>query len=498
MQCATQPPSPELSAPAGHEGPKVFRVGTLSYTAGGLGALFFWLLWGDFCVTIMEAVWHSIVPLKIKELNAPNWAIGAIMVSLPQVLNTILNPIISTASDRYRSRWGRRRPFMMIATPFISILLCVIGFSPDIGKWLYGTALGQATGWSLGAVTVGVIALTIGLFRIAELFVGTLFYYLFNDVVPQKVIARFLALFKVVGTAAGALYNYFVFQHALTHMRIIFVAAGLLYFFGFMMMCLRVKEGEYPPPPPRSSSRKSAWAVIRAYAAECLGQKLYVLLYLHVVIWSLSGACEVFAVFLNLSLGVTLKQIGTIAAAVGVASSILAYPAGMLADRVHPMRLMILLKVGIAVVAPLNFVWLFTHYPPSVNFWILVALSVISLPLSLLYSATLMPLYMRLYPREQFGQFCSFMAVCHAAIGVVSGLVGGFFIDAMRRAFPDAVFGKDFCYRLMPAWRLFFVSIGLILLALLYREWRRLGGESYVPHGGPEASGKDGYEGAKA
>lgn len=476
-------PDPGTTTPDEAAGPKLYRVGTLSYTAAGLGALFFWLLWGDFCVTLMEAVWHSIVPLKIKELNAPNWVIGAIMVSLPQVLNTILNPVISTASDRYRSRWGRRRPFMMVATPFIGILLCVIGFSPDIGKWLYHAGLGQATGWSLGAITVGVIAVTIGLFRIAELFVGTLFYYLFNDVVPQKVIARFLALFKVVGAGAGALYNYFVFQHALTHMRVIFVAAGLLYFVGFMMMCLRVKEGEYPPPPPRPAERRTPWAVVRMYAAECLQQRLYILLYLHVMVWSMSGACEVFGVFLNLSLGMTLKQIGTITAAVGVASSVLAYPAGMLADRVHPMRLMILLKLGIAIAAPLNFVWLFTHYTPSVNFWILVTLSVISLPMNLLYSATLMPLYMRLYPREQFGQFCSFMAVCHAAVGVVAGLVGGLYIDAMRRVFPDALWGKDFCYRLIPSWRLLLVSAGLLLLALLYREWRRLGGEAYVPHG---------------
>lgn len=148
---------------------------------------------------------------------------------------------------------------------------------------------------------------------------------------------------------------------------------------------------------------------------------------------------------------------------------------------------MILLKFCIAILAPLHFVWLFTHFEPSVNFWILVALSGISLPLNVVYASTLMPLYMRLYPKEKFGQFCSFMAICHATVGVVAGLVGGVYIDWMRRLFPDATFGQDFCYRLMPSWRLFFVSIGLILLALLYREWRRLGGEKYVAHG-PEAT----------
>jgi len=52
---------------------KQYFVGTLSYTKVGLVWLFVWLLWGDFCFTLMEAVIPSIVPLKLKELGAPNW-----------------------------------------------------------------------------------------------------------------------------------------------------------------------------------------------------------------------------------------------------------------------------------------------------------------------------------------------------------------------------------------------------------------------------------------
>lgn len=462
--------------------PKIYRAGTLTYTTAGLVTLAFWLLWGDFCITIMEVVWLSIVPLKIKELAAPDWVIGFIMVSIPQMLNTVLNPIISTTSDRFRSPWGRRRPFMLIATPFIAVLLCGVGFSPDIGEWLHDAVLGRATGWSLGAITVGVIGVSIFLFRIAELFISVLFYYFINDVVPQKVIARFLALLRIVGTGGGALYNYFVYQHALTHMRVIFVTVGVLYFVGFAIMCLRVKEGEYPAPAPRQEKDRGILAIARLYARECLHHRLHVLLYLHVMVWTLSTAVAVFNVFLNLSLGMTLQQLGTIAAAVGVASAVLTYPAGILADRYHPMRLMIWIKVSMVLLVPLNFIWLFTAFPPLLNFWILVALNVLNLPLNLIYAATLMPLYMRLFPREQFGQFCSFMAICAASIAVVSGLLGGLYIDWMRQLWPDALFGKDFCYRLIPAWTLFFTGLSLFLLALLYKEWRRLGAEAYIPH----------------
>ena len=473
------PNPPESSLPPAAMAPrKLYHAGTLTYTAAGLAGLFFWLLWGDFCFVIMEKVWASIIPLKIKQLHAPNWVIGAIMVSLPQTLNLILNPLISTASDRHRGRWGRRRPFMLIASPFIGVLLCVMGFSPEIGQWLYDAGLGEVTGWSLGTITVGVIAVVIALFRIAELFISTLFYYFFNDVVPQKVIARFLALTRVVGLGGGALYEFFFFQHALTHMRVIFVVAGLLYFTGFVMMCLRVKEGDYPAPSAHPAGGGTLTR-ISTYAKECLQQRLFILLYLHTMIWTMASACTTFLVFLYLSLGLTMAQVGLLAGVGSVATGVLAYPAGMLADRFHPMRVMVWLKIGMVFWMPLNFIWLFTHFTPSVNFKILLTLNVISVIFWQIYASTLMPLYMRLFPREQFGQFCSFLAICTAIVGVVSGLIGGLYIDGMRRLFPDALFGHDFCYRLIPVWQFVFAGLGLILLLMMFKEWRRLGGEKY-------------------
>ena len=48
------------------------RCGTLRYTAGGILTLFFWLLWGDFCFTLMETIAGSVMPWKFKALNASN------------------------------------------------------------------------------------------------------------------------------------------------------------------------------------------------------------------------------------------------------------------------------------------------------------------------------------------------------------------------------------------------------------------------------------------
>jgi len=455
---------------------RVFQAGTLTYSAAGLGALFFWLLWGDFCFVLMGVVWRNVLPLQIKELAAPDWVIGLITVSIPSTLNMLLNPVISTTSDRFRSKWGRRRPFMMVATPFISFFLVILGLSPDIGRWLFDNGMGQLTGWSMGAISAAIIAFTVLLFCTADLFVSTVFYYLFNDVVPRPVMARFLALFRLVGTGAGVFFNFYIFPHALERMSTIFFGAAILYLVGFSLMCFFVKEGEYPPPEPLAP-RKSPWPLIKAYVKECTSQKIYVLLYVHVMVWTMANVCGVFAVFSNLSLGLTMQQIGALSAVTGAMQMVLIYPAGMIADRFHPLRLLVGMEVAIVLLTPLGLVFLFTDFEPQVNYWILFAISILNLPLGLLYQATLMPLYMRLFPREKFGQFCSFNAMCIASMSALGGVVGGLFLSQMGKLWPASYYGENFYYRLIPAWDLLFSGLALLLLALLYKEWLRRGAE---------------------
>jgi len=458
----------------------LYYVGTLIYSRAGLAWIFMWLLWGDFCFTMMETVVPSIVPLRLRELESPNWVLGAILTTIPSILNVLLNPIISTASDRHRGKYGRRIPFMLFTVPFVTIALCLMGFSTELGKLLHGL-IGTQTGWSAGGVTIGVIAFAMILFKFSDMFVNTVFWYFFNDVVPEQVMARFLGLFRMVGAAAGILYSWFVYQFALSHMREIFLGAAGLYFVGFGAMCLMVKEGEYPPAP-KLAKRGDFFGMVKSYAKECLQHKIYLYLFLHNVFWNLSTAVGIFGVFLYLSLGLTLEQLGKVAAAVGVVNMILTYPAGALSDRFHPLRVMLWIKIALVAIAPMGFIWMFTNYPPDVNFKIFIVLQVIALPMGLMYAAAMLPMLMRILPKEKFGQFCSFNAICTAATGAVSGIAAGLFFDWMKRLFPDDVWGKDFAYRLGPIWSLPCLIVGLVFMILLYRTWKQLGGiQHYVP-----------------
>ncbi|NBS84565.1 MAG: MFS transporter, partial [Verrucomicrobia bacterium] len=188
----------------------------------------------------MEVITPSIIPLKLRHLEAPNWAIGLIITTLPGFLNMTVCPWVSYTSDRHRGPWGRRIPFILWSLPFLTLFLLMLGFSSQIGHGLH-SLLPAAWGFTPASVTVICIGVFMVGFQFFNMFVASVFWYLFNDVVPHALLGRFLGLFRIVTGLSGMLYNFFIFKHAETHMTEIFVAISVLYAVGMGMMCLKVK-----------------------------------------------------------------------------------------------------------------------------------------------------------------------------------------------------------------------------------------------------------------
>ena len=262
------------SAPeAGAGQPKTYTVGTLVYTTRGLMVLFAWLLWGDFCWSMMEAVVPSIMPLKLRGLNSSNALIGFILGTLPATLNLGVTPILSFKSDHHRGPRGRRTPFILYTIPFLCLSMIMIAYSDSIGKWVNHAFLSGNSAHEAKIVLL-LLAVFVALFDFFNMFVNTVYWYLFADVVPEPMMGRFMGWFRLVGLIAGFLYNFFVFPYAISHMREIYIGGALLYLVGFGVVCLRVKEGQYPPPP-ENEKRTSIWEQMRTYARECYTLRYY-------------------------------------------------------------------------------------------------------------------------------------------------------------------------------------------------------------------------------
>ena len=459
--------------PAGSFDPDKYKVGTLSYTKTGLITLFLYLLWGDFCFTIMEAVVPSIMPLKFNSVGAPNWVLGLILTTIPNLMNTVINPFVSFRSDRFRSRWGRRIPFLAGATPFLVVFLVLMGYSEPISLWVRSALLaGRSSELTVFLVVIGFFMIC---FQFFNLFITSVYYYLFNDVVPHAFLARFMALFRMVGTGAGASFNFFALKYANTHMKEIFLIAGLLYLVAFVMMCWKVKEGEYPPPPPNLDQRRGWSSTLKTYAVECFTHRFYWLFFVANTCFAMtwvSGSYGVLAA--TRVVGLDLATFGKIGGACGIISLVLLYPAGIVADRFHPLRVLLISTVLQAMVAPLSITFLFTRhlFSDTTALWIFMGLCFSSLPIVTLHAASELPMFMKLLPQERYGQFCSANALIRSIGLMVGGLLCGFFLDAVKPFGTE----PDQCYRFVPVWNLTWIGISGFFYYLLHREWLRLGG----------------------
>lgn len=468
-------PTGPASAPAEPAADR-FRVGTLLYSRASLVTMFLYLLWGDFCFTLMETVVPSILPLKLNSIGAPNWALGLIVVTIPNIMAATINPMISFRSDRFRSRWGRRIPFLAGATPFLVFFLILLGYSAPIGRWVQSALLGGS--FSEMAVLLVVIGVFMVCFQFFNLFITSVYYYLFNDVVPAAFLARFMALFRVVGTGAGAGYNFFVLKYAESHTQEIFLVAGLLYFVAFAMMCWKVREGDYPPPPPYVGEQKGFRAALRTYATECFTHRFYWFIFLANACVAMTWASGTY-VFLYQTkyLGLGFDFIGKVAGVCSVASLILLYPAGILADRAHPLRVLRLAVTLQFVLGPVAICY--AMFRPSLSLeqasWIFIGWSAISMPLATLYNAAELPALMKLFPADRYGQFCSANALIRSAVLIVGGLACGFCLDFARTLHPD----PNYCFRFLPVWNVVFQGGAAFFLFLVAREWKKLGGKEH-------------------
>jgi maltose/moltooligosaccharide transporter len=471
-------PAPALPSGGGSLKEKTFSCGSLLYSKKGLFALFAWMLWGDFCFTLMEAVVPSVLPLKLRSLDSPNFLIGFIMTTLPGIFNFTITPWLSFKSDRTRTRWGRRLPFIVMTMPFLALSLILIGYSHEIGVWVHAKMLSGST-VSQAQVIILLLAVFAAMFDLFNMFVNTVYWYLFNDIVPQECMGRFMALFRLVSTVTSAAYNFFIFQFAESHMQEIFLGAAVLYAVGFGIMCFRVKEGEYPPPVD-DGNRVGLIQKIRIFGKECFTMRFYWDVFLTNTFVAMAGTMGVFNVFFNKSIGLSLDQIGKMASVSVITVPLCFLFAGSLVDRFHPVRVSTYLLVYAAFSGLGGWVWLFIDSPPPLIYvWIGILTSAFfGAPMSAVGQTAEMTRLMRLLPHEQYGQFSGALAMVRALALMLGGVLAGLWVDLWRHVFHDA----NYAYRFNFIYRELLILVAFYFYYRTYRSWKRLGGDDkFVP-----------------
>ncbi|MDR3276069.1 MAG: MFS transporter [Treponema sp.] len=80
---------------------------------------------GLFSLSLMDPLYNTYVPLFLRRYIGTNFVVGGIM-TLDNILQLLLIPVIAVWSDRTRTRLGRRLPFLVVMLPVSAILFHLI------------------------------------------------------------------------------------------------------------------------------------------------------------------------------------------------------------------------------------------------------------------------------------------------------------------------------------------------------------------------------------
>ena len=432
-----------------------YFAGTLKYTTRSLFLVFFWMLLGGFFFTLMDRLFPVLMPLALKEFDASNRAIGLVVGSIPSVLNMIICPVVSFRSDRTRSRWGRRMPYLIGATPLVTLFLVLIGWAPMLGDAVAGILGHGIAGKTCGYVLL--VAFSI-FYQIFYMFVASVYYYLFADVIPEKFMGRFVAGLGLVGNAAYYVFQSWLLGYADKYMPWVYTGIAVLYGIFFLMMCLMVREGEYPPVT--DVARSGSWlSSVKVYFTECFSNPFYLFFFLGTALNSVSMVCgNLFNVFFaEKNLGLSLDEFGKINGLVSLISIVLVYPLGLLVDKFHLLRVYI---CAVLLVVLANVFGYFFTVDKNTYIVTTILLGVVYA----LQSASYLPLFTALLPRERYGQFCSAQAIFNSILLIIANWGGGLFIDLTGD------------YRNVYSWDAFFTFAALLAMLMVWRGWKRYGG----------------------
>ena len=476
---------------------KLYTCGSLTYTTSRLMMVFFWLFVGGTVLSVCLALPGSLLPVQLRVMSEANPGAAALsdrvkmilLSTIGGVLNMTVCPYISVVSDMRRGKWGRRIPYIIMSLPPLVLSLVLFAFNQRFGAAL--SRLVQPW-WGVTPLTMIVIVLgiTMFIFQFFNMWVNSVIWYLFNDIIPPEFFSRVMAVFRIGLSGSVALFNYFFFKYAERHSTLIYLVGAVLYAVGMGLMCFFVREGEYPPLTEEQLRIKNASLKERIigkisgfkdFVRESFCHRVYTYRYMMGVIGAISGAAWCFGYFLNGELGINDELLGKINGVTGIVGTVGIMLASVLtaelANRWHPARIVLYNAVFAAIVAlPFNLRWLFGTYPPKVYATFCIVAAIINVALSGLLVISEQPFEMLFFPKSKYGAFCAMQALLRSTPGIVLGVPVAWVFDMLAAALIKHGIPPEFRFRFISVWALPWTGLIAFVSYKVYTHWGKLGG----------------------
>jgi MFS family permease len=302
--------------------------------------LTFLIGFGFFTMGLMDPLYDTYVPIFLRRFLSSNTAVGGIM-TLDNILQLFLIPVISVWSDRTRTRLGRRMPFILVELPLAALFFSLI---PPMASRSLPALLGIVFCFNIFKTSVRgpVVALmpdTIpGDYRSEANGVINMMGGI-GLIVSTLVLARLIDVPAWLGAPGGLPFN----------IASLCIIAAVLVLLAFVREKLPEKTGnpEEKVPVPRS--------IRRIFGGNGRGDTSVARILLSIFFWftAYEGAKPFLGLFLVEVMGVSEGNAALAQGVAGISSVIMAVPCGYLAHRLGRRRFIRISLVFLALVLAL-------------------------------------------------------------------------------------------------------------------------------------------------
>jgi MFS family permease len=85
----------------------------------------FLLGFGFFGIALIWSIYNSYVPIFLREYALPLWLVGLVM-TFDNIAGVTIQPYVGFLSDRTRTRFGRRMPYLIVGAPIAALFFALI------------------------------------------------------------------------------------------------------------------------------------------------------------------------------------------------------------------------------------------------------------------------------------------------------------------------------------------------------------------------------------
>ncbi len=387
----------------------------------------FILGFGFLGISLLWAVYNAYVPLFLQSggekfseaVGFGGFGLSAVVtgfiMSLDNIAAVFIQPWIGIKSDRTRSRWGRRMPYIMVGAP-----LSVVGFItiPYVVKLVPPEMSGQLAQLK---VPFALLVLALGITLLAAAIYRTPAVALMPDIVPSKFRSQangIINLMGGIGVVIGLFAGGMLFD---MDIALPFIVGGAVVLISSAIVVFAVKEPDAPADDDPTAKQSRLLDNLREVWQDDDRSVLYLLLAIFAWFVAYNALETFFTSYATTVLDVTAGRASQLFTIAGGVFILFAVPAGYLAGKFGRKRTII---TGLSVFALAVLLIALTHNVGSVT----VALVMVGASWALVNINSL-PMVVDSVPQNKLGTYTGLYYFASMSAAIVGPIAIGQTVD---------------------------------------------------------------------